>query len=97
MSAAQYIAYNGAFIQGPRHGKKNDGCVSSRLISTEPGEPIGAKLSLQMNHASICETMITAFMLDAMSASATFQSTLFNDILAKHLEFWSWVFVHFVS
>ncbi|GFX59615.1 transposable element Tcb2 transposase [Trichonephila clavipes] len=35
----------------------------------------------QMNHASICESMIAAFALDAMPVNAAFHSALSNDIL----------------
>ncbi|GFT26666.1 transposable element Tcb2 transposase [Trichonephila clavipes] len=35
-------------------------------MSTEPGKLIGTKMSFQMNHASICGTMMGTFMLDAM-------------------------------
>ncbi|GFV86511.1 transposable element Tc1 transposase [Trichonephila clavipes] len=35
-----------------------DGCVCNGLMSTEPGKLIVTKLSFQMNHASICGTMM---------------------------------------
>ncbi|GFX87173.1 uncharacterized protein TNCV_2059441 [Trichonephila clavipes] len=57
-----------------------DGCVSSGLMSTEPGKLIGTKLSFQMNHASICGTMKATFVLDAMLLNAALQSVLSNDI-----------------
>ncbi|GFV51560.1 transposable element Tcb2 transposase [Trichonephila clavipes] len=42
----------------------------------------GPKLSFQMNHASICGTMMAAFVPDAMPVNAAFKSALSNDILA---------------
>ncbi|GFT07004.1 transposable element Tcb2 transposase [Trichonephila clavipes] len=36
----------------------------------------------QMNHASICGTMMATFVLDAMPMNAAFQSVLSNDIVA---------------
>ncbi|GFY29631.1 transposable element Tcb2 transposase [Trichonephila clavipes] len=59
-----------------------DGCVYNRLMSTEPGHLIGTKLSFQMNHSSICWTMMTAFVLDDMPVNSTFQSASSNDIVA---------------
>ncbi|GFX17109.1 uncharacterized protein TNCV_4266351 [Trichonephila clavipes] len=59
-----------------------DCCVCNGLMSSEPGKLIGTKLPFQMNHASICETMMTAFVLDGMPVNAAFQSALSNDILA---------------
>ncbi|GFS76420.1 HTH_Tnp_Tc3_2 domain-containing protein [Trichonephila clavipes] len=59
-----------------------DGCVCNRLMSTEPGKLIGTKLSFQMNHASICGTMMVAFVSDARPVNAAFQSALWNDIVA---------------
>ncbi|GFW90254.1 transposable element Tcb2 transposase [Trichonephila clavipes] len=55
-----------------------DGCVCNGLMNTE----LGTKLSFQMNHASICENMMAAFVLDAMPVNAAFQSALSNDIVA---------------
>ncbi|GFW19609.1 transposable element Tcb2 transposase [Trichonephila clavipes] len=46
----------------------------------EHGKLIGTKLLFQMNHASICGTMMAVFMLEAMPANAAFQSALSNDI-----------------
>ena len=43
-----------------------DGCICNGLMSTEPAKLIGKSLSLQMNQASICEILVSAFMLDAM-------------------------------
>ncbi|GFX93894.1 HTH_Tnp_Tc3_2 domain-containing protein [Trichonephila clavipes] len=59
-----------------------DGCVQNELMSTEPCKLIGTKLSFQMNHASICGTMMVAFVLDAMPLNDDFQSALSNDIVA---------------
>ncbi|GFV46125.1 transposable element Tcb2 transposase [Trichonephila clavipes] len=42
-----------------------DGCGCNGLMSTEPGKLIVTKLSFQMNHASICGTIMAAFVLDA--------------------------------
>ncbi|GFW70325.1 HTH_Tnp_Tc3_2 domain-containing protein [Trichonephila clavipes] len=49
-----------------------DGCVCNGLMSTEPGKLIGTKLSFQMNHASICRTVMATFVLDAMPMNAAF-------------------------
>ncbi|GFV35166.1 transposable element Tcb2 transposase [Trichonephila clavipes] len=57
-------------------------CVCNGLMNTEPGKLIGTKLSFQMNHASICGTMMTAFVLDAIPVNAAFQSALSTDIVA---------------
>ncbi|GFV19457.1 tyrosine-protein kinase Shark [Trichonephila clavipes] len=51
-----------------------DGSICNGLMSTEPGQLIGTKLSFQMNHASICGTMMAAFVLDATTVNAAFQS-----------------------
>ncbi|GFX37715.1 HTH_Tnp_Tc3_2 domain-containing protein [Trichonephila clavipes] len=59
-----------------------NGCICNWLMSTEPGKLIGTKLSFQMNHASICGTMMAAFVLDATPVNAVFQSALSNDIVA---------------
>ncbi|GFV11892.1 HTH_Tnp_Tc3_2 domain-containing protein [Trichonephila clavipes] len=60
-----------------------DCCVCNGLMSTELGKLIGTKMSLQINHASVCGTMIAAFVLDAMPVKAAFQSgALSNDIVA---------------
>ncbi|GFS81807.1 uncharacterized protein TNCV_1544451 [Trichonephila clavipes] len=45
-------------------------------MSAEPDKPIDTKLSFQMNHASICGSMMTTFVLDAMTVNAAFQSVL---------------------
>ncbi|GFT28504.1 HTH_Tnp_Tc3_2 domain-containing protein [Trichonephila clavipes] len=60
--------------------KTIDGYVCNGLMSTEPGKLIGTRLSFQKNHASICGTMVVAFVLDSMPAYAAFQSALSNDI-----------------
>ncbi|GFX87698.1 transposable element Tc1 transposase [Trichonephila clavipes] len=54
-----------------------DGCICNGLMSTEPGKLIGTKF-FQINHASICVTMIAA-----MPVSNAFQSALSNDILRR--------------
>ncbi|GFU65805.1 uncharacterized protein TNCV_5059391 [Trichonephila clavipes] len=54
-----------------------DGCFCNGLVSTEQGKLISTKLSFQMNRASICGTMMAAFVSDA-----TFQSALSNDTVA---------------
>ena len=53
---------------------------------------------------SICGTMKTTFMLDAMAVNAAFESALLNNIVAEHPElwyidsntfsFWFWVCCH---
>ena len=49
-----------------------DGCICNGLVSSEPGNLIGTMLSFLMNHAaSICITMMAAFMLDAMLSTLT--------------------------
>ncbi|GFS59413.1 uncharacterized protein TNCV_3725521 [Trichonephila clavipes] len=55
-------------------------------MSTESGKLISIKLSFQMNHASICGTMLATFVLDSMPVNAVFQSALSNDIVVKHPE-----------
>ncbi|GFT55435.1 transposable element Tcb2 transposase [Trichonephila clavipes] len=54
-------------------------CVCNGLMSTEPSKFIGTKLSVQMNRASICGTMMAAFVLDAMLVNAAFPSAISND------------------
>ena len=49
-----------------------DGCDCSGLMSTEPLKLISAKFSFQMNHASNCETMMVAFVLDAMEVNSAY-------------------------
>ena len=53
------------------------------LMNTEPGKLIGTKLSFQMNHHG---TIMAAFVLDAMPVNTAFQRTLWNVIMAEHLE-----------
>ncbi|GFX75800.1 hypothetical protein TNCV_2237721 [Trichonephila clavipes] len=69
--AASWIAFKGAYIQDNPSRKTIDGCVqwSHEHIT---GQPVGTKLSFQMNHASICGTMMVAFVLDAMPVNAAF-------------------------
>ncbi|GFX99273.1 transposable element Tcb2 transposase [Trichonephila clavipes] len=77
---------NGSFqikiLKDPPSRQTNDGCVCNGLMSTEPGKLIGIKVSFQMNQASICGTMMAAFMLEAMLVNAAFQSALSNNIVA---------------
>ncbi|GFU04638.1 hypothetical protein TNCV_4377181 [Trichonephila clavipes] len=54
----------------------------------EPDKLISTKLSFEMNHASICGTMMAAFVLDAMPVNVAFQSALSNDIVALHPQLW---------
>ncbi|GFW84904.1 transposable element Tcb2 transposase [Trichonephila clavipes] len=54
-------------------------------MSTEPGKLISTKLSFQRNHASICGTMMAAFVLDAMSVNAEFQSVLGAIYASPHI------------
>ncbi|GFU38061.1 HTH_Tnp_Tc3_2 domain-containing protein [Trichonephila clavipes] len=68
------------FIGSPSWQTFN-GCVCNGLMRIELGKLIGTKLSFQMNHASICGTMMAAFVLDAMPVKAIFQSALLNDIV----------------
>ena len=55
-------------------------------MSTEPDKLIGTKLSFQMNHASICRTIMVVFVLNAMTVNAAFQSALLNSITVEHPE-----------
>ena len=55
-------------------------------MSREPSKLIGNKLTFQIDHASICGTMMSTFLLDAMTVNAAFQSALSNDIVAEHPE-----------
>ncbi|GFW13240.1 uncharacterized protein TNCV_4121382 [Trichonephila clavipes] len=56
-----------------------NGCVCNSLMSTSL---IGTNLSFQRNHASICRTMMAAFVLDTMPVNTAFQSALSNGIVA---------------
>ncbi|GFY32488.1 transposable element Tcb2 transposase [Trichonephila clavipes] len=58
-----------------------DGCICNGLMSTELGKLIGTKLSFQMNHASICVTIMAAFVLDPMSVNTAFQNVISNYIV----------------
>ena len=55
-------------------------------MNTEPDKLIGTKESFRINHASICRTMMAAFVLDAMPVNAAFQSVLSNEIVGEHPE-----------
>ncbi|GFX53459.1 uncharacterized protein TNCV_4652491 [Trichonephila clavipes] len=76
------VSVQGCLYTGSLSRQTIDGCVCNGLMSTEPGKLIGTKLSFQMNHASVCGTMSTVFVLDAMPVKATFYSALTNDIVA---------------
>ena len=65
-----------------------ESCVCNVLMSTEPCKVIFTKLSFLMNHAVICGTMISAFVLDSMPVNTAFQSALSNDIVADYLNIW---------
>ncbi|GFV85547.1 uncharacterized protein TNCV_3773711 [Trichonephila clavipes] len=80
-SAALWLARKVCLYTESSSRQTIDGYVCNGLMSTEPGKQIGPKLSLHMKHASICETMIAVFVLDAMPVNAAFQSALSNDIL----------------
>ena len=56
--------------------------VYNGFMSTEPDKLIDIKLSFQMIHASFCKAVMAAFVLDAMSAIAAFQSAFSNNIVA---------------
>ena len=68
-------------------------------MSTEHGKLIGIKLSFQMNHASICGIMMTAFVLDqrSMLVNAAFLMALSVDIVAEQSELWSWVLFRIIN
>ncbi|GFX32104.1 uncharacterized protein TNCV_4099531 [Trichonephila clavipes] len=68
--------------QGSPSRQTINGCVCNAFMSTEPSKLIGTKLSFQMNHASICETMMAAFVLNAMPVNAAFQRALSKGIVA---------------
>ncbi|GFS55936.1 transposable element Tcb2 transposase [Trichonephila clavipes] len=78
----------GGLYTGSPSRQTIDGCVCNGLMSTEPDKLIGTKLSFQMNYASICRTMMAAFLLDAIPLNAAFQSALSNGIVAEHPELW---------
>ncbi|GFV33587.1 transposable element Tcb2 transposase [Trichonephila clavipes] len=50
------------------------GCVCNWSMSTEPSKLISTKLSFQRNLASICGTMMAAFVFHAVPVNAAFQS-----------------------
>ncbi|GFT73919.1 HTH_Tnp_Tc3_2 domain-containing protein [Trichonephila clavipes] len=62
--------------------QKNKGYICNGLMSTETDKLFSTKLPFQMNHASICGTMIAAFVFDAMPVNAAFQSALSNNVVA---------------
>ncbi|GFU99136.1 uncharacterized protein TNCV_1228501 [Trichonephila clavipes] len=64
-----------------------DGCVCNGLMSPEPGKLIGTKLSFQINHASICGTMMAKFLLDSMPLNAAFQSAAVHPEASLELSF----------
>ncbi|GFU62681.1 uncharacterized protein TNCV_1518721 [Trichonephila clavipes] len=72
----------GCFYTGSPSRQDIDAYVCNELMSVEPGNLIGTKLSFQTNHTSICGAMVAAFVLDAISVNDAFQSTLSNDIVA---------------
>ena len=72
----QRYLYTGSLTQ-----QTTGDCVSNGFMITEPDKLIGTKLSFQMNHASICGTVMAACALDAMPAKADIQSALSNDIV----------------
>ena len=55
-------------------------------MSTETVKLIDAKLSFQMNHASIWEIIMAA--LDAMPFKTAFQSALSNNLIDEQPELW---------
>ncbi|GFX42815.1 uncharacterized protein TNCV_2931071 [Trichonephila clavipes] len=76
-SAAPWIACKSVFTQDPPHGKPS---IAASAMGSLQMQLIGTKLSFQMNHTSICGTMMAAFVLDAMLVNTAFQSALSNDI-----------------
>ncbi|GFX54456.1 uncharacterized protein TNCV_2593901 [Trichonephila clavipes] len=63
-SAAPWICVQGCLYTGYPSRQTID--VRDTFMSTNPVMLIGIKLSFQMNHASICGTMMAAFVLDAL-------------------------------
>ena len=55
-------------------------------MGTKPGKLIGIKLPFHMNHFSICETIMAAFMSDVIYVKTAFQSVLSNHIVTEHPE-----------
>ncbi|GFW51536.1 hypothetical protein TNCV_4212141 [Trichonephila clavipes] len=82
-SAAPWIACKSAFIQNPPHGKPlRAASAIGTLTQSLSGKLIGTKLPFQMNQVSVCGTMMSAFVLDAMPVNTDFQSALSNDIVS---------------
>ena len=77
-----------SFIQDPPLGQTTDGCVYNRFINTDLSTLIRTKLSFQMNLASICVTIMAAFLFDAMMVNGSLQSVLTNDIVAEQPVLW---------
>ena len=77
------------YTESPPSRQTIDECDCNGLMSTESGKLIGTKMSFQMNHASICETMMAAFVQDTLLVNAVFQSELSNYIVAEHPRLWS--------
>ncbi|GFY02071.1 uncharacterized protein TNCV_5099321 [Trichonephila clavipes] len=63
----------GCLYTGSPSWQNIDGCVCIELMIPEPGKLIRTKLSFKMNHASMCETMMAAFVLDVILVNAAFQ------------------------
>ncbi|GFU29287.1 uncharacterized protein TNCV_3334841 [Trichonephila clavipes] len=72
----------GCFYTGSPSRQTIDGYVCNGLMSIEPDKLTGTKLCFQMSHVSICGTVMTAFVLDAMQVNAVFQSALSNNMVA---------------
>ncbi|GFW54704.1 HTH_Tnp_Tc3_2 domain-containing protein [Trichonephila clavipes] len=87
-ASSRQLTANWSTATGSSSRQTIDGCVCNGLISTEPGNLIGTKLAFQINHASFCGTMVTAFVLDAILVNTAFQSALSNDIGDQHPELW---------
>ncbi|GFW27061.1 transposable element Tcb2 transposase [Trichonephila clavipes] len=73
----------GCLYTGSPSRQTIDGCVCNGLMSTEPGKLIDSKLSFQMNHASICEITMAAFVFDAMPVNTAFQSAYIREVLHR--------------
>ncbi|GFS99370.1 uncharacterized protein TNCV_1601751 [Trichonephila clavipes] len=70
--------------------------VCNGLMSTTPGQLIDTKLSFQMNHASICGTMKTAFLLDAMGERCRLPDCVIerHSVLTSRVMVWGVIFYH---
>ena len=79
------------FYTGFPSRQTTDGCICNELISTKPSKLIGTERSFQMNHTSICGTIMTAFILYAMPVNIAFQSAYSNNTVAEQSELWSGV------